>query len=187
MRRFLWLIPLVVLFAVAGVALFRVRPAAELGKPPARFSLPSVLDPEEKITLDEIVGSRPVVLNFWATWCEPCKEEAPEFRRTARAYADEVTFLGINVLDGPGPAGRFMRAEKIPYDSVSDTRGVTAKRYGMTGVPETIFIDSDGLVVGRYIGSFRRGELDALVADLVELRPGELLRITGRGATEPVP
>jgi cytochrome c biogenesis protein CcmG/thiol:disulfide interchange protein DsbE len=186
-RRFLWLAPIVVLFAVAGVALFRVRPAAELGKPPARFSLPSVLEPEQKITLDEIVGSRPVVLNFWATWCDPCKEEAPELARTARRYEGEVTFLGISVLDGPGPAGRFMREEKVPYESVSDTRGVTAKRYGMTGVPETIFIDADGLVVGRYIGAFRPGELGRLVAELVELRPGEFLQITGRGATEPVP
>lgn len=185
--RWLVLAPVVALFVVAGFALFSVRPGAEVGKPAASFSLPSVTDPDSTITLERLVGSRPVVLNFWASWCEPCKQEAPEFKRAAEAFGDRVTFLGVDMLDGPGPAARFMKSAKIPYPSVSDVRGVTSKRYGITGVPETIFIDRDGIVAGRYIGALRRGELMRLVEDLLELRRGELLEISGRGETRPVP
>jgi hypothetical protein len=80
-----------------------------------------------------------------------------------------------------------MEQAKIPYESVSDVRGVTTKRFGMTGVPETVFVDADGLVVGRYIGALERGQLDELVGQLVALEPGDTLDITGRGNTEPVP
>lgn len=186
-RRFFLLVPVVLVFVVAGVALFRVRPGAELGGPVADFTLPSVRDPDRTIRLSEHVGRRPVVLNFWASWCEPCKEEAPEFRRVAIRYADDVTFLGVSILDGPGPAGRFMEEAEIPYESVSDVRGVTAKRFGMTGVPETVFVDREGLVVGRYIGALERGQLADLVERLVALEPGERLEVTGRGRSQPVP
>lgn len=144
------------------------------------------LDGAGELSLASLRG-KTVVLNFWASWCEPCKQEAPEFKRAAEAFGDRVTFLGVDMLDGPGPAARFMKSAKIPYPSVSDVRGVTSKRYGITGVPETIFIDRDGIVAGRYIGALRRGELMRLVEDLLELRRGELLEISGRGETRPVP
>jgi cytochrome c biogenesis protein CcmG/thiol:disulfide interchange protein DsbE len=187
MRRWLLLLPLVALFTAAGVALFTTRPAADLGKPVADLDLPSVRDPAERIELSELVGRTPVVLNFWASWCEPCKQEAPEFKASAERHGGDVTFLGVSILDGPGPARRFMDKAKIGYQSVSDTRGVTAKRFGVTGVPETIFVDARGIVVGRYIGAFRPGELEPLVADLLALEPGQLLDIRGRGQTRPVP
>jgi cytochrome c biogenesis protein CcmG/thiol:disulfide interchange protein DsbE len=186
MRRWLLLVPVVAFFVAAGVALFTTRPAADIGKPVATFDLPSVTDAGRKISLADLVGSQPVVLNFWASWCEPCKAEAPEFKRAATRFG-RVTFLGVNILDGPGPARRFMSKAGIPFSSVSDTRGVTAKRFGVTGVPETIFVDREGNVAGRYIGAFRRGELEDLVAELAGLRAGEVLDITGRGETRPVP
>lgn len=195
MRRWLLLVPVVALFVAGGVGLFRVRPSAELGKPAASFALGAIEgrhESDRKIVLDELVGSqrvakRPVVLNFWASWCEPCKDEAPEFRRAAKAYADDVMFVGVAILDGPGPAGDFLKEYRIGYDSAIDTRGVVAKRFGVTGVPETIFIDRRGIVVGKYIGALRAGELTPLVQDLIELPAGGLLKITGRGETRPVP
>lgn len=188
MRRFLWIVPVIALFAVGGIGLFRVRPAAEIGQPPADFSLRSVTDPDRTITLADQLGTRPVVLNFWASWCEPCKDEAPEFRAAALAFEDEVTFLGVSTLDGRGPASRFMEAYDVPFDSVTDPPpGRAAKRFGVTGVPETIFIDRDGRVVGRYIGAFTGDQLEGLVRRLLDLAPGDALDITGRGESRPVP
>lgn len=183
MRRFLLLVPLVVVFVVAGVALFRVRPAA-VGAPAPGFTLPSLADPDERIALADLRG-RPVVLNFWASWCDPCRDEAAELAEVARAHP-EVRFLGVNILDGRSDAQAYEREFSIGYPSVQDTRGVVADRYEVTGAPETFFIDADGRLVGRHIGAFT-GQLDDLVAQLPTLGPEEILNITGRGETRPVP
>jgi cytochrome c biogenesis protein CcmG, thiol:disulfide interchange protein DsbE len=184
-RRMLWLVPVVAVFVVGGVGLFRARPAAELGKPAPDITLPA-LDGNGDIRLAGFSG-KPVVVNFWASWCDPCEDEAPEFARVAREFGEDVHFLGITMLDGKEDAVDFMRRYDIPYPSARDTRGVVAKRYGVTGVPETAFIDADGNLVGNYIGAFTEGQLEDVVRDLIELRPGALLQLTGRGETRPVP
>jgi cytochrome c biogenesis protein CcmG, thiol:disulfide interchange protein DsbE len=183
--RALLLVPVVALFVVAGIGLFRARPQAELGRPAPTFEL-SLLDGDGRLSLGGLRG-KPVVMNFWASWCTPCKDEAPEFSRTAKAFEDDVHFLGVTMLDGRQPALDFVERYDIPYPSVRDTRGVIAKRYGVTGVPETAFIDARGRLVGSYIGAFTEGQLEEVVRDLLEIKPGELLRLTGRGETRPVP
>ena len=181
----LWLVPVVAVFVVGGIGLFRARPAAEFGKAAPDITLPA-LDGHGDIHLAAFRG-KPVVINFWASWCEPCKAEAPEFARAARELGSQVNFLGITMLDGRDPAVDFVKRYRIPYPSARDTRGVVAKRYGVTGVPETAFIDADGRLVGKYIGAFTKGQLERVVRDLIDLRPGELLKLTGRGETRPVP
>jgi cytochrome c biogenesis protein CcmG/thiol:disulfide interchange protein DsbE len=185
MRRLLWVAPVAILFVLGGVALFRARPDAEPGGPAPPFSLPTLADPDGALGPDDLRG-RPAILNFWASWCDPCREEAPAFARAAREH-DEVAFLGVNILDGREEALEFVEEYGIPYPSVRDASGAIAKRYGVNGAPETVFLDPQGNVVGRYIGAFREGELESLVAELVELGPGEALEITGRGESRPVP
>jgi cytochrome c biogenesis protein CcmG, thiol:disulfide interchange protein DsbE len=185
LRRALWLVPVVALFVVGGIGLFRVRPNAQLGRTAPTFELPK-LDGDGSIELEDLRG-RPLVINFWASWCDPCKDEAPEFARTAKRYGDEVRFLGITMLDGKDSALAYVKRYGIGFESVRDTRGVVAKRFGVTGVPETAFIDARGRLVGTYIGAFTKGQLAGAVRDLVDLEPGELLHIAGRGETRPVP
>jgi cytochrome c biogenesis protein CcmG, thiol:disulfide interchange protein DsbE len=185
MRRMLWLVPIVAVFVVGGIGLFRARPAAELGRAAPDITLPA-LDGDGNIRLAGFRG-KPVVVNFWASWCEPCKDEAPEFARVADKLGEHAHFLGITMLDGKQPAEDFVRHYEIPYPSARDTRGVVAKRYGVTGVPETAFIDADGNLVGKYIGAFTNDQLERAVRDLIDLRPGALLQLTGRGETRPVP
>ncbi len=186
MRRALWLLPVVVVFALGGVALFRARPAAELGRPAPSFELPVVESPPERIALADLRG-RKAVVNFWASWCAPCREEAPELARAARRFSKEIGFLGVNILDGREEALRYVDRYGVPYESVRDTRAVVAKRFGVNGAPETFFLDERGSVVGKHIGAFKRGQLEELIRDLISLRPGEVLHITGRGNTQPVP
>lgn len=185
MRRALLLVPVVALLAVGGVALFRVRPTAELGRPAPGFELPR-LDGDGTIALAGLRGT-PVVINFWASWCEPCKDEAPELARAWEELGDAVRFLGVNILDGRDDALAFARRYGLGYPSLRDTRGVVAKRYGVTGVPETVFIDASGRVAGAYIGAFTSGRLLELTRELADLEPGQTLRITGRGEAEAVP
>lgn len=183
MRRLLWLLPVVALFAGVGVTLFRSGPGT-VGRPAPGFELPALDGPS--ISLSDL-RDKPVVLNFWASWCDPCRDEAPELARSARELGAVATFLGVNILDGRAEALAYVDEFEIPYESVRDARGVVAKRYGVTGVPETVFIDARGDVAGRYVGAFTEGQLERLVRELIALEPGRTLDITGRGESRPVP
>jgi cytochrome c biogenesis protein CcmG/thiol:disulfide interchange protein DsbE len=145
-----------------------------------------VESPPERLGLADLRGRRAVV-NFWASWCDPCREEAPELARVARRYADRIGFLGVNILDGREDALRYTDRYRVPYESVRDTRAVVAKRFGVNGAPETFFLDERGNIVGKHIGAFKAGQLEELIKDLIALGPGEVLDITGRGNTQPVP
>jgi len=125
-------------------------------------------------------------MNFWASWCDPCKQEAPFLAAAAKAHSN-ITFLGVQILDGRDEGMRYERRYGIPYESARDAKGSVAKTYGVTGVPETVFIGASGDVVGKYIGALDRKTLSSILDNLTSLRPGRLLRIEGSGETRPVP
>ncbi|HVL82316.1 MAG TPA: redoxin domain-containing protein [Actinomycetota bacterium] len=184
MRRLLWLAPLAAVLAVSGVALFRASPQAELLRPAPAFSLPVLRNPDARMGPEDLRG-RPAVLNFWASWCTPCRDEAPELARAAAEHRG-VAFLGVNIRDGRDEATRYEDEFEIRYPSVRDATGRTTRSYRVTGAPETFFLDPQGRVVGHFIGAFAPGQLDQIVSELAQLRPGEVLRITGRGETRPI-
>lgn len=185
MRRLLFLLPVAAAFVIVGIGLFTVRPA-ELGGPAPPLAGPSLAEPDERIRLADLRGT-PVVLNFWASWCDPCREEAPAFARVARETAGRVRFLGVNVLDGREAALDYVERFGIPYPSIPDASGSVADDYEVQGVPETVFIDADGALVGKHIGAFTDGGLEELVRELLALEPGEVLEVTGSGESRPVP
>jgi cytochrome c biogenesis protein CcmG/thiol:disulfide interchange protein DsbE len=177
--------PAFVLLGVVGLALFRTQPDARLGKPAPDFTLPLLAAPDEDVRISDLRG-RPAVLNFWASWCEPCRAEAPLLAEVAEATPG-VAFLGINILDGRDAALAYVEEFAIGYPSVRDATGRVADRFRVTGAPETVFLDARGRVVGSYIGAFRAGELEALVERLAELPDEAVLEISGRGESRPVP
>jgi len=91
---------------------------------------------------------KPVVLNFWASWCGPCQDEAP-FLRSAwqQAQANSVVFVGVDNNDTTTDGKIFLHKYAIPYPNVIDANGATAVNYGVTGNPETFFINRQGIVV----------------------------------------
>jgi cytochrome c biogenesis protein CcmG/thiol:disulfide interchange protein DsbE len=184
-RRWFLLAPIVVLFVLAGIGLFHARQPAQNGKPAPTFSLPSLHDPNRAIAVRALRG-HPLVMNFWASWCDPCKQEAPFLAAAAKSHP-QITFLGVQILDGRNEGVRYEHRYGIPYESVRDARGSVAKTYGVTGVPETVFVDASGNVVGKYIGALDRKTLATILSDLVRLKPGRLLQIFGQGETRPVP
>ena len=119
-----------------------------------------------RVTLSELRGV-PVVLNFWASWCIPCREEARSFRAIAAKYNGRVAFLGLNAQDLSGAARGFLRRYDPNYVSVRDGSDRTYRAYGLTGFPETYFIDREGRARLHAVGGISRAELDRYVRELI--------------------
>ncbi len=93
-----------------------------------------------------------VVLNFWASWCVPCRDEAPRLEAASKRWEDEgVVVLGIDAQDFEADAQRFVEKYAQTYPNLHDGSGKTLGRYGVTGFPETWFIDREGRLVGERI------------------------------------
>jgi cytochrome c biogenesis protein CcmG/thiol:disulfide interchange protein DsbE len=108
---------------------------------------------------------KPVVLNFWASWCGPCADEAPAFQAAARLNADRVTFIGVNVQDVDSDAQAFLRKYGITYLNGSGNAGAISIQYGMRGVPETYFIAPTGRLV-RKTNTLTAADLEQFLAEL---------------------
>jgi cytochrome c biogenesis protein CcmG/thiol:disulfide interchange protein DsbE len=107
------------------------------------------------------VRGYPVVVNFWASWCGPCKDEAPRLVAAAKAHTGDVVFLGLDVQDFKQDALRFLERYGINYPSLRDGGDGTFEVYGLTGLPETYFLDRRGRVVHHSIGEISAEELEA--------------------------
>jgi cytochrome c biogenesis protein CcmG/thiol:disulfide interchange protein DsbE len=98
---------------------------------------------------------KPVVLNFWATWCAPCKEELPLLEKTwqqEQAQGKDVVFLGVDFQEAGSDAANFVQQYGISYQILLDTDGAATLKYGITGLPQTVFINRQGVVVSKVPG-----------------------------------
>ena len=111
------------------------------------------LDTEGRLSLESLRG-KPAVINFWASWCAPCKDEIPVLEETWREHRDAgLVVLGIDSQDFKGDARKFARETGISYPIVHDGPGNTMRAYDLTGLPETYFLDRNGrLVCGHIVG-----------------------------------
>ena len=133
-------------------------PQTETWPPKLRAALRS-----GKLSLAALRG-RPVVINFWASWCIPCKAEAPLLAASARAHAGKVVFVGIDVQDLRSDGRGFLRTYKVNYVSLRDTSNSTYDAYGLTGVPETYYLDESGRAVAHTPGQVTAEDLNAGIA-----------------------
>ena len=113
------------------------------------------------------VRGTPVVINFWASWCIPCEEEAAVLERSSRTYRDRVVFVGINVQDTEPLARDFLRRFGVTYQNGRDGTGAIAVDYGMSGVPETYFVDREGRLVAKWQGALDEARLRSYLDDLL--------------------
>lgn len=122
------------------------------GRPQApAFTLPRLTGSGE-LSLSSYRGEA-VLLNFWASWCLPCKEETPLLQRSWERWQGRgVVFIGVNAKDFRGDARSFTRRYGVTYPNVYDGKGSTLGRYGVTAFPETYFLDARGRVVYRIAG-----------------------------------
>jgi cytochrome c biogenesis protein CcmG/thiol:disulfide interchange protein DsbE len=109
------------------------------------------LDRDGQLALADLRG-KAVVVNFWASWCIPCREEAPVLQQTYQRYRDQgLVVLGVDVNDFREDARRFMRRYGMTYPVVYDGKGSTVGKWGVRGFPETFFVDRSGKLVGERI------------------------------------
>jgi cytochrome c biogenesis protein CcmG, thiol:disulfide interchange protein DsbE len=109
------------------------------------------LDTDGQLGIDHLKG-KAVVVNFWASWCVPCRDEAPVLQQTYERYRDKgLVVLGVDVNDFREDARRFMKKHGLTYPVVYDGRGSTVGKWGVTGFPETFFVDRTGRLVGERI------------------------------------
>jgi len=125
------------------------------------------LDTGEVVRLSDYRG-KPVVINFWASWCTPCREEAPLLEQTYRKYRERgVIFLGINLWDTPQDAAQFRKSYGQTYPSGPDARGKIAIEYGVAGIPETFFITRDGKIIAKFVGPLTSAAMEQLLEELL--------------------
>jgi thiol-disulfide isomerase/thioredoxin len=102
------------------------------------------------VKLSDMAG-KPVVLNFWASWCPPCKSEMPEFDKAYAEYGEEVTFMMVDLTDGARETvetgAAYVAEQGFSFPVYYDTSGEAAAAYGVSAIPSTLFIDKDGNVV----------------------------------------
>jgi cytochrome c biogenesis protein CcmG/thiol:disulfide interchange protein DsbE len=130
--------------------------------PPAPAFALTRLDAPGKLALASLRG-KVVVLNFWASWCAPCKSEAPRLEAAWQRYRTQgVVVLGVDGQDFSSDAKRFIRKHEITYPNVHDGPGNVGTKYGVTGFPETYFVDRRGRLVGdRVVGEVSAAKLIA--------------------------
>lgn len=176
--RWIWVgVGLVALTAVL-VATFTWSPSgdgiklapAQPGGAAHAFSLEDVRAPKRQLSLAEYFG-RPVVLNFWASWCVPCQREMPAFESAHRQLGARVVFIGVDTKDARRAARDFLQETGVTYDSGYDPDGTVADAYGLYGLPSTVFISANGKIVDRHSGEIAHDQLLELIAKRLGIRP----------------
>ena len=117
----------------------------------------TVYDAEgNEVKLSDFLG-KPVVLNFWASWCGPCKMEMPEFHEKYLELGEEVQFLMINLTDGSREpvdvAASFLASQEYTFPVLYDTKSSAAAAYGIRSIPATFFIDAEGYAIAQATGA----------------------------------
>jgi len=176
--------------ALIAFSLLRTEPPTDLvNKQAPEFSLPLIGGAGRVLESASLKGG-PVMVNFWASWCEPCRREAPSLERKWQTYKDKgVKFVGVNVQDSPEEAAAFIKEFNLTFPMVRDVDLVLYRKFGVRGLPETFFIDHEykfaAIGSGRQLGS-RGGTkiLGPVAPEVIDGQIGELLRAQ-RKATRP--
>jgi thiol-disulfide isomerase/thioredoxin len=183
------------ILVIATLGLVACGPASAVDTQPAALAkVPHVIAPDSKLLDDSSAGAMPnvgesapdfeytlsdgtthrlselrgkrVLLNFWATWCEPCRAEMPDLQRAADTYGADVVILGINKLEPVAVIPPFADELQVRFPLIVNTKGDIANRYGARNIPTSFFINTDGTVGFRQIGvmdyDFVKQHLDQL-------------------------
>jgi cytochrome c biogenesis protein CcmG/thiol:disulfide interchange protein DsbE len=152
------LLPVAALLAILAWGTIRHERSAAVGAALARGQTPPLpaaalrrFDGRPLALVD--LRGRPLVLNFWASWCVPCAEEASILEEISREFrASGLIVVGIDTQDLEQPGRRFIAEHRITYLNVRDPDGAVGRMFGTTGIPETFFVSPDGLIRGKFPG-----------------------------------
>ncbi len=153
------MLPVLLVLALLAFATLRHQQTLAIGAALARGETPPIPDltllafDGPPVSLRGLAG-HPVILNFWASWCIPCRDEAPLLERTWQEFRSQgLIVLGVDTQDLETPARAFLKEFRITYPNVRDPDGSVGRQFGTTGVPETFFIDRKGRIRGKFPGA----------------------------------
>ncbi len=164
-KGYLLLVPIVGFLVVIGTATYKQSNAPQPGEPVPDFTAPLLIG-EGDLALADLEG-KPVVINFWASWCGPCKHEAPLLKEAHERYGDRIEFLGIDIRDARSDALEFVETYDLDYTHVRDEDMRIYASYGLTGQPETFFVDDEGILVEHVAGPIEEDGLFRILDTLV--------------------
>ena len=153
MNRFI--VPVVLLALVGLLAYGLLQPSKDpvsvlVGKAAPTFSLQDTAGKTHDLGAYK---GKPVVINFWASWCQPCHAEAPALVQAAQKAGDKVQFLGVLYNDKSGQDRAFVQQYGVPYPTLLDPASGTAIRYGVGQLPDTFIVDAQGNIVYHHLGA----------------------------------
>lgn len=156
--------------------------AAPEGKPAPGFELDTING--KHVDFADLLG-KPVFVNFWASWCGPCKEEGPVLADAYRRWKGSgIHFIGVDESDSASWARTFEEFYGISYDSAFDPSGLQYQRWGLSGYPESFLVDAEGKIVAKKIGAFYTPRsideyLSLLAPGFTPEPPGQLVTPSG--------
>ncbi len=166
------IILIIILGAFVGIFLriLTVTPTEnqELYKDMPTFTLPKLLG-QGNITNQDIQSQAPVMVNIWASWCAPCRQEHPLLEKLSEVY--HIPIIGLNYKDKADNAKKFIAEHGNPYaDIANDAEGLTTLNWGIRGVPETFIINKEGKIIYRHTGEIREQDIVKLVDKFEQAR-----------------
>ena len=162
----LLIVPLLVVLALGFGRDPHVMDKPLVGKPAPAFALPTLEDGSE-VALASYAG-KPLILNFWATWCVPCAQEHPNLVEAARRWGSDVQFVGIVYQDKNEAVEAWLaRHGGKAFPTLIDVNAKAAIAYGVYGVPETYFIGPDGIIRDKHVGPIPWPTLESQVRSLL--------------------
>ena len=154
-------------FAPGSYSAIELGPAGEgspnVGKPAPGFQL---LDASGQVVRLEDFRGRPAVVNFWATWCVPCRKEIPDLVALQQEWGDTAQIVGVNYYESAEAVTRFAADFSINYPLPLDSDGRVTGSYRLTGLPETFFVDGTGVLRDHRIGLLRPEIARCIVAGI---------------------
>jgi len=133
-----------------------------VGKRVAGFTLPDLEG--KQITVGQ--SGKITVINFWATWCPPCREEMPELNQFARKYHQSLLFYAVNIQEPSSTVSEFLKQNNYTMPTLLDSDGTVAKHFRISAIPTTIVIDEEGLITYRKSGAMTMSELEEVLKGL---------------------
>ena len=174
MKRLFFLVPVMIFVGLAWllyIGLFQgppsLLPSPLVGKPAPDIALPALDAEAQKFDRAELGQGRPIIINFWASWCAPCRIEHSTLE--ALAARKGITLYGVDYKDKPDDARAFLSELGNPFGKINEDRdGRVAIDWGVTGVPETFVIDSKGIIRVHYAGPLNDQLVERLILPALE-------------------
>lgn len=156
---------------ICAVLVARVWAAAppRVGNPAPAFSLPVVANGSGSVSLDSLKGHA-IYLNFFATWCQPCKEEVPYISKLSQTYAHQnIVVIGVDELESADKVKQFASTYKLVYPLTLDGSGNVGGDYGLLGLPLHVFIAPNGTVAQYKVGEMSEAQVRAALQSLTRM------------------